>query len=287
MEGEVAVAWWLPALLAIVLAGCVFVCYVAASRLRRGRPLLRRRRRRPVPWGPGGAILAVYALANAALFLVLDTTDVEAAQPPDGIEARLTLGAAAIYASVYALLAWIAIVGLRVGGARAPDFGWPYDRTDWIGPLVRDARHGVAGWLAMLPPVYLIQIVLVVLLEQPSSHPAIEQIHRDPTGQLLVATAMMAVAVAPLFEELVFRVLLQGWLERVAGSRRAWWPIVVSSLAFAGAHTGQGFAPIPLFVLSLGFGYVYRQTHRFASCAAMHAAFNGFSLLYAIGVVPN
>lgn len=56
-------------------------------------------------------------------------------------------------------------------------------------------------------------------------------------------------------------------------------PIVISSLLFALLHLGQGPAPIPLFLLALFLGYLYRQTHRLLPCILMHALFNGYSLL--------
>ncbi|MEM6365835.1 MAG: type II CAAX endopeptidase family protein, partial [Planctomycetota bacterium] len=41
---------------------------------------------------------------------------------------------------------------------------------------------------------------------------------------------------------------------------KAYWPILVSSVVFALAHWGHGLAPIPLFFMSLGLGYLVRQT---------------------------
>lgn len=58
---------------------------------------------------------------------------------------------------------------------------------------------------------------------------------------------------------------------------RPWWPIIASSLVFAAVHIGQGPAPISLFFLSLGLGYVYRQTGRIWPAVILHMGLNGLS----------
>ncbi|CAN0489807.1 unnamed protein product, partial [Hapterophycus canaliculatus] len=56
------------------------------------------------------------------------------------------------------------------------------------------------------------------------------------------------------------------------------WPIVVASLLFAMMHWGQGLAPIPLFFLSLGLGYLYRQTGSLIPSIVVHFVLNGFTM---------
>ncbi|MEW4453705.1 CPBP family intramembrane glutamic endopeptidase [Bremerella sp. JC817] len=56
-------------------------------------------------------------------------------------------------------------------------------------------------------------------------------------------------------------------------------PILVSSLLFAGLHLGQGAAPIPLFVLALGLGYVYQKTRTLTPSLVVHMLLNGQSML--------
>ncbi|WP_164102115.1 CPBP family intramembrane glutamic endopeptidase [Candidatus Laterigemmans baculatus] len=58
---------------------------------------------------------------------------------------------------------------------------------------------------------------------------------------------------------------------------RPWWPTVVTSLAFAVVHLGQGPAPITLFFLALGLGYLYRQTGRIWAPIVVHMALNGLT----------
>ncbi len=56
------------------------------------------------------------------------------------------------------------------------------------------------------------------------------------------------------------------------------WPIVITSLVFAVMHWGQGLAPIPLFFLSLGLGYLYRQTGSLVPSIVVHFTLNGFTM---------
>ena len=58
----------------------------------------------------------------------------------------------------------------------------------------------------------------------------------------------------------------------------AYWPILVSSACFALIHWGQGLAPIPLFVLALGLGYLFRQTGSLIACITVHFLLNFYSM---------
>jgi membrane protease YdiL (CAAX protease family) len=60
---------------------------------------------------------------------------------------------------------------------------------------------------------------------------------------------------------------------------KKWWPIIISSFAFAMAHFGHGTDPIPLFLVALGLGWLYQRTHRLWPCVVVHMALNGFSML--------
>ncbi|WP_404309296.1 CPBP family glutamic-type intramembrane protease [Neorhodopirellula lusitana] len=67
------------------------------------------------------------------------------------------------------------------------------------------------------------------------------------------------------------------------GTRSDWtptaiWPMFLASLLFALAHWGQGLAPIPLFFLSLGLGYLYRQTGSLIPSITVHFILNGFTM---------
>jgi membrane protease YdiL (CAAX protease family) len=56
-------------------------------------------------------------------------------------------------------------------------------------------------------------------------------------------------------------------------------PIVTSALVFALLHVGHGPAPIPLFFLALGLGYLYQRTHRLWAPVLVHCLLNSSSLV--------
>ena len=86
-----------------------------------------------------------------------------------------------------------------------------------------------------------------------TAHPAAQLLLTGDWRMIAVAT-IMAVVVAPVFEEFLFRVLLQGWLEAVWSRRRrshrelrqapnSWIPVVLPAALFALMHLRTGHAP--------------------------------------------
>jgi membrane protease YdiL (CAAX protease family) len=107
-------------------------------------------------------------------------------------------------------------------------------------------------------------------------------------GPSSVAWAMvLAVIVGPsLFEEIMYRGLLQESLRRLSSGRphAAWAAVVATSLVFTLMHTAvvSPHALPGLFVLSLGFGWVVARTGRLAAGVTMHLLFNAGNLLIAV-----
>jgi membrane protease YdiL (CAAX protease family) len=90
-----------------------------------------------------------------------------------------------------------------------------------------------------------------------------------------VLIIVLAVAVAPLAEEFIFRFFLYGVLRRYAGRVIA---LVLSALLFAGVHAHlPSFAP--LFVLAACFTLAYEWSGSLLVSMTMHAMFNSLTLL--------
>ena len=96
----------------------------------------------------------------------------------------------------------------------------------------------------------------------------------------IVMAFVVAVVLAPLTEEIVFRGILLSSLDRRWGATAA---IVGSSALFAAMHVSPYAIP-PIFVLSLVLGWLFVRTRSLTVCIVAHAAFNGLGLaaLYAL-----
>lgn len=58
------------------------------------------------------------------------------------------------------------------------------------------------------------------------------------------------------------------------------WPILVTSVLFGLAHSGQGPAPISLFVFGIALGYIFRRTGSIVPCIVLHMMLNAFSMFW-------
>jgi len=167
-----------------------------------------------------------------------------------------------------------------------------FDRSRIVG----DLKTGAVAFALVAPVVYGIQAAFTQWI--PYEHPLISAAPRH-----VVLVAISGIVVAPVFEEFMFRGVLQGWLEKLEAaivSRRrsreaadfparspvefvdrplGALPIIVSSLLFAVMHLGQGPAPIALFVFSLMLGYLYRRTHRLWPSMVVHCLLNAVTIV--------
>ena len=102
------------------------------------------------------------------------------------------------------------------------DFGLPDNAHTFAG----DVRIGLVAGLAAMAPVHFIQVVLMKLFVGPneeSGHPLVKMMISDaPDWSIMVLASVAAVIVAPICEEMIFRVLLQGWLEKWEDQRLGW-----------------------------------------------------------------
>jgi membrane protease YdiL (CAAX protease family) len=126
-------------------------------------------------------------------------------------------------------------------------------------------------------------------------NPIVTLVRNDPSGRALLVAVFSAVLVAPVVEEFLFRLLLQGWLERVEsevrrtsrlrrllcrvpahlrGLLRGLVPVLATSLLFASMHYRQGGAKLEPSViekvllissafglLTLAFGLFLLKSH--------------------------
>ena len=153
-------------------------------------------------------------------------------------------------------------------------------------PSLEDLRQGFRATPWILAPVLAVNVVVSQLVQY--EHAVTDMLAlNNNLGTFLFLFASAAI-VTPIAEEFQFRLLLQGGLQRIADGAdlddsstwtpRAAWPILVTSVVFASLHLGQGAAPIPLFFLSIGLGYLYQSTGRLTPAILVHMLLNGATL---------
>jgi membrane protease YdiL (CAAX protease family) len=106
-------------------------------------------------------------------------------------------------------------------------------------------------------------------------HEALKLITEYPAVPLQVILAIVAVVVAPVVEEMLFRGLFQTTIRSYSG--RPWLAIVLTSMLFASIHVDRSHWP-SLFVLALGLGYAYENSGSLLRPIFMHAMFNGVNI---------
>jgi hypothetical protein len=148
-------------------------------------------------------------------------------------------------------------------------------------------RGGLLAFLAVLPlatGVGLIWERLLQTLGLPTERQElVELILRSKSPTLLGFVIVLAVVVAPVCEELAFRVGIFGFL-RTRTPR--WVAFGVSAGLFALLHANL-MSALPLFILGLVFAVSYERTGRMAVPMLAHALFNLNSLLLVLSGVGN
>ncbi len=200
----------LLAALLTLLGFCV--CWgLAIAKLVRRQPLLAYEPRRPVPWGliDLGLVVLVFLLGIVVSgYLLKDVLEARAGElePAIALRHNMLIMVADTATKVAIMLIVTSFIMLRTGCT------W----RDWgvvSKEAARDIGIGLAAFCMLAPIVYGIQAALTLL--QPYKHPLIEMLTKTPDLQLFAMLTFSAAILAPLSEEWAFRVLLQGWLEKL------------------------------------------------------------------------
>lgn len=175
-------------------------------------------------------------------------------------------------ASAFALLISSAIVygwqtfaawlfSLRITGFRLAKWGFrrPSKAFFWTIPA------GLAG-------VYAVSLLYGLAVDS-RQQDILSEFPRNAGGVVLFA--LVAVVLAPLFEEIFFR----GFLFRGFAESWGWaWGAVASAACFGFGHL-QLDVFVPLFALGFVLAWVYKRTGSLWTSIALHALFNGLSVL--------
>ena len=139
----------------------------------------------------------------------------------------------------------------------------------------RTLTTGVVLLLAAYPLILVADRLTQWILGGPSSTQAIVELFND--SQTLKQRALiiiLAVAIAPIVEEFVFRFFLYGVVKRYVGRFAG---LAANSLLFAAVHAHLPSAG-PLFVLGVCFTIAYEWSGSILVSMTMHALFNSLTL---------
>ena len=255
-------------LLILVLSASATLWYGLVNRLLREEPVIPPRPVPPVSWPTWIPCLAL-PLGIVLVLLLQSGLAGGQADPLRGVQASCVarLG-------VLGLLLWLPHLA---GHWRRSDLG--VDPQPWWA----EAQRGLATALVAFPLVVGLNLWLKHegWYAREAAHPLLALLRDQPTLEATVWVVLAAVVLAPLFEELLYRVFLQGtW----SAHAPAWLTIPVTALLFSAVHMRRGQPDgIPLLPLAFGLGLLYHQRRSYLGVVTAHALFNGVSIALALG----
>jgi membrane protease YdiL (CAAX protease family) len=194
-----------------------------------------------------------------------------AADEPLGLADRVlvTAGYTAgqiIVVAVYLVLSWRGPARDRAPASRAVLLGAGAFAIVWPVVVFAATAGGLVTRLVTGTPV------------DPIAHETLQVLTEAPPGTWSVLMGVLVVGVVPVLEEVTYRGLLQRALIGVGLGR--WTAIVATSVVFALMHRGAAaWHALPaIFVLSIGFGWIYERTGRLSASVSMHILFNAVNL---------
>lgn len=248
-----------------ILAGGLAVWGLAAWRIWHRQPVLEQAPRQEASWWfvplVAVGLFVGFQLVNRVLseWKLLEGDRSESAWSIDAVRNASV---------VNLLLVGVLLFLVSEGGRRKlSDFG-----VHWKRPA-DDAAVGGLGFLASFPPVLIVFLLTSPLQSEERTHPLVRMALENPTFEAYFWIAVAVLIAAPLAEELVFRVILQGWLRTKLPAYAA---IGISSILFAAVH---GFPDaLALLPLALILGYVFEKRQSWLAVAVLHMLFNARTL---------
>lgn len=179
----------------------------------------------------------------------------------------------------------IVIIGLILGSAeRFFDGGLRglgLRKTGIVGDFVSAVAIFIAAWPLVLGAIWVVIIVgkLIVgpdfQMEQNEGLTVILQYEQWPLRILMI---FFATILTPIFEEIIFRGLVQSYLRGIGLS--VWQAIFIASVVFSLLHPLMHFPA--LLILSIAMGYAYEKTGSLLRPIFIHLLFNGLTIAFAL-----
>ena len=143
--------------------------------------------------------------------------------------------------------------------------------------FIAQARDGVNGFLLALAPMGILMLATSQYRTRETQNTLLTLLSDSPDPFTIATIWIAAVVIAPLYEEMLFRVILQGWLSTKVKANEA---LAITAVAFAAIHgITDGIALIPLALI---LGYVFHRRHSYVSVLVIHGLFNATMLTLAL-----
>lgn len=140
--------------------------------------------------------------------------------------------------------------------------------------FIHNVAIGIAGYLAMLPPLLLVLFCLATINQLSGHVPAPQQVvemylKKSSEPYLLFFTLFVAVA-GPVFEEIFFR----GFAYQAFRQRYGFWAGAFITTVFFSLFHFNLYASVPIFFLGFFLAYLYEKTGTLAAPIAAHVTHN-------------
>lgn len=150
--------------------------------------------------------------------------------------------------------------------------------------MARNIFYGVSGYVAVIPLIIIIGIIVYILLNilklRPPPQPIVGLFLAEENVRLLFISSVIAAIFGPIIEEIFFRGVMYN---AVKGKLGIFWAIFITSVLFSFLHTHAmsyflvGF--IPIAILGAVLAYLYEKTGSLVPSITLHILNNVGSVI--------
>lgn len=215
----------------MLMFGSLLSWVAAIAWLRMGGKSIPVEPRRPAPWGliHFVAIFVLFVVIGAATIRTFDLYvfgPMIANAPEDQHDGLKMMGR--MFSGSLSQIITMVVASIMIAittRCTAADLGWTMKHIGY------DIVVGIGASILFIPVIQIIMASLVYLLDQKYDHPLLEALNSGPALLMYCGAFFAAVIAAPITEEFLFRVILQGLLEANANKQFSWTRLILGNMA--------------------------------------------------------
>lgn len=148
--------------------------------------------------------------------------------------------------------------------------------------VVKDAFFGLLSYLtSILPLLILLSVYSLLLVKlgvnvEQGAHPVVPIVASSKDPKVIWLIIVLAVVVAPIIEEIMFRGAFYSWLRARYSAAIS---IAVSAIVFAAIHPQGAIGILPLGFIGMVLALIREYRGNITACIFAHACFNGGTLI--------